>query len=64
VSKLVAWLKRMDLVEKIYELTKKFPRQEIYGLSSQMRRAAISVPSNIDNLTVSKLLKRVDRVAE
>jgi four helix bundle protein len=54
VSKLVAWLKRMDLVEKIYELTKKFPRQEIYGLSSQMRRAAISVPSNIAEEAVDR----------
>jgi len=46
-KKLIAWQRRMDLVEKIYELTKKFPREELYGLSSQMRRAAISVPSNI-----------------
>jgi four helix bundle protein len=46
-QKLVAWLKSMDLVEKIYTLTKGFPREELYGLSSQMRRAAISAPSNI-----------------
>jgi four helix bundle protein len=46
-KKLVAWQKSMDLVEEIYDSTKKFPREEIYGLTSQLRRAAISVPSNI-----------------
>jgi|SRR5438132_11556353 len=46
-KKLVAWAKGMDLVEKIYELTRSFPREEIYGLTSQLRRAAVSVPSNI-----------------
>jgi four helix bundle protein len=46
-KKLVAWKKSMDLVEEIYELTKTFPREEIYGLTSQLRRAAISVSSNI-----------------
>jgi four helix bundle protein len=37
----------MELVNAIYRLTKTFPGDEIYGLSSQMRRAAVSVPSNI-----------------
>ena len=46
-KKLIAWQKSMDLVEKIYELAKKLPRDEIYGLTSQLRRAAVSVPSNI-----------------
>lgn len=46
-KKLVAWRKSMDLVERIYEVTKHFPKEEIYCLTSQMRRAAISVPSNI-----------------
>src|SRR6266404_3749958 len=45
--KLVAWSKSMDLVERIYEVTRTFPREEIYGLTSQLRRAAVSVPSNI-----------------
>ena len=46
-KKLVAWQKSMDLVERIYELSKRFPREEVYGLTSQLRRAAVSVPSNI-----------------
>ena len=46
-KKLVAWRKSMDLVEKIYALSKRFPRDEVYGLTSQLRRAAVSVPSNI-----------------
>jgi four helix bundle protein len=46
-KRLLAWQKSMELVVLIYDLTKKFPKEEIYGLTSQMRRAAISVPSNI-----------------
>src|SRR5438270_7916172 len=46
-KKLVAWQKSMDLVEKVYEISRKLPREEIYGLTSQLRRAAVSVPSNI-----------------
>ena len=41
------WKKSMDLVELVYELTSKFPNDERFGLTSQMRRAAISIPSNI-----------------
>jgi four helix bundle protein len=37
----------MDLTTQIYAITAEFPRHEIYGLSSQLRRAAVSVPSNI-----------------
>jgi four helix bundle protein len=37
----------MDLAVKIYELCKSFPKEETYGLSSQMKRAAVSIPSNI-----------------
>ncbi|MFH4964285.1 four helix bundle protein [Gaetbulibacter sp. M235] len=41
------WKKGMDLVEAIYAFTKGFPDEERYGLTSQMRRASISIPSNI-----------------
>ncbi len=41
------WQGSIELVKEIYTLTDKFPKQEIYGLSSQMRRSAISIPSNI-----------------
>ncbi len=44
---LIVWQKSMDLVVALYELTENFPKEEIYGLTSQMRRAAISIPSNI-----------------
>ena len=44
---LIAWQKGMDLVLEIYAVTKAFPREEIYGLTSQLRRAAVSIPSNI-----------------
>ncbi len=46
-EKLEVWKKSRDLVKKIYELTRTFPKEEKYGLVSQMRRAAISVSSNI-----------------
>jgi four helix bundle protein len=41
------WKKSIQLVKKIYELTDKFPKVEMYGLSNQMRRASVSVPSNV-----------------
>jgi len=44
---LLVWQRSMDLVEKVYHLTGGFPPSEQWGLVSQMRRAAISVPSNI-----------------
>jgi four helix bundle protein len=46
-KKLIAWRKSMDLVEKVYDNTREFPQEEIYGLNCQIRRAAISAPSNI-----------------
>ena len=46
-KRLIAWQKSIDLVVLIYDLTKRFPKEELYGLTSQLRRAAVSVPSNI-----------------
>lgn len=46
-EKLLVWQKSMVLVTDIYQITQKFPKEEMYGLTSQLRRAAVSVPSNI-----------------
>ena len=46
-SDLIAWQKAMMLAEVVYETTQRLPREERYGLTSQMRRAAVSIPSNI-----------------
>ncbi len=46
-KKLVVWQKSVELVEKVYIATKKLPREEVYNLTSQIRRAALSIPSNI-----------------
>ena len=44
---LIVWQKAMDLVEEIYRIVKLLPDEEIYALSAQMRRAVVSIPSNI-----------------
>mgnify|MGYP003949185719 CR=1 FL=1 len=44
---LIAWQKAMHLVRDIYRSTEQFPTHELYGLSGQLRRAAVSVPSNL-----------------
>ncbi len=44
---LIGWQKAMDLVTEMYRLTKKLPKEEMFGLTSQLRRAAVSIPSNI-----------------
>jgi len=44
---LIAWKKSMGFVSEVYRATQAFPRHELYGLTSQLRRAAVSVPSNI-----------------
>jgi len=41
------WNAGIKLVKEIYKLTEKFPKEELYGLSAQMRRSAVSVPSNV-----------------
>ena len=44
----------MDIVEAIYRITNGFPKEELYGLTSQMRRAAVSIPSNISEGAVGR----------
>ncbi|HJT24614.1 MAG TPA: four helix bundle protein, partial [bacterium] len=46
-EKLMVWQKSMRLVSEIYRVSQKFPKEETYGLISQVRRSAVSVPSNI-----------------
>ena len=44
---LIVWQKAMELVDEVYRLSKELPSEELYALSAQMRRAAVSIPSNI-----------------
>jgi four helix bundle protein len=44
---LIVWQKAMNLVENIYRASRKFPKDELYALTNQIRRAAVSIPSNI-----------------
>jgi four helix bundle protein len=44
---LIVWQRAIELVISVYELTDQFPKEEIYGLTSQMRRSSVSIPSNI-----------------
>jgi four helix bundle protein len=44
---LIVWKEAMDIAEQVYSLTRSFPREEAFGLTSQMRRSAVSIPSNI-----------------
>jgi len=46
-QKLEAWIKAIELVVDVYKRTEHFPREERYGLTSQIRRAAVSIPANI-----------------
>lgn len=46
-SKLIVWQRAHELVLRIYDITKSFPKDEQFGLTSQIRRAAVSIPSNI-----------------
>jgi four helix bundle protein len=61
------WKESIELVVKIYNVTKSFPKEEVYGLTSQMRRAAVSVPANISEGSArnySKELIRFLRIAQ
>ena len=47
LENLRVWQESMDLVVEVYTITKQFPKEELYALTSQMRRSALSIPSNI-----------------
>ena len=44
---LTVWQRSMTLVEEIYRVTRRFPREELFGLTAQIRKASVSIPSNI-----------------
>ena len=46
-KQLLIWQKSMNLVTEIYQVTNSFPKEEVYGITSQIRRSSISIPSNI-----------------
>ena len=46
-KELLIWQQAMDIVDDIYAITREFPKEELFGLSLQMRKSAISIPSNI-----------------
>ena len=46
-KELIVWQKAMDLTVEVYRLTKTMPKDELYGLTNQLRRTAVSIPSNI-----------------
>ena len=46
-KELMVWQKAMDLTTEVYRLTRKLPNEELYGLTNQLRRAVVSIPSNI-----------------
>ncbi|MBK3515933.1 four helix bundle protein [Carboxylicivirga marina] len=63
-KELQIWQKGRALVKDIYQLTSKFPKSELYGLVSQMRRASISIPSNIAEGSGRKTSKEFSRFLE
>ncbi len=56
-EKLVVWQKAMDFSQRVYDATRDFPRDEVYGLTSQFRRAATSIPLNIAEGSACKTRK-------
>lgn len=56
-KELTVWQKAMELVKEVYRLVKKLPKEETYALSDQMRRAAVSIPSNIAEGNAGNLKK-------
>lgn len=60
-KKLIVWQKSIELTKEIYVITEGFPKSELFGLVSQMRRAAISIPSNIAEGSKRKTKKDFQR---
>jgi four helix bundle protein len=56
-KELKVWQRSIELVKEIYKITEGFPKKEVYGLSIQMRRATVSIPSNIAEGYTRKNLK-------
>ena len=56
---LIVWQKAMDLVVSVYAATENFPKTEVYGLTSQIRRCATSIPANIAEGQGRRLSRRV-----
>ncbi len=63
-EKLIVWQKSINLAKQIYSATSKFPKDEIYGLSSQIRRAVVSISSNIAEGYVKSSSKEQVRFSE
>jgi four helix bundle protein len=63
-KKLNVWQNSHSLTLKIYEATKSFPKEELFGLTSQMRRAAVSIPSNLAEGTSRRSAKEFSRFIE
>jgi len=59
---LVVWQQAMDLADLVYDITERFPREERWGLTFQMRKAAVSVPSNIAEGTRHRTAGYINRV--
>jgi four helix bundle protein len=59
---LIVWQKSIALVTEVYKLTEQFPPSEIYGLTSQMRRCVVSIPSNIAEGSKRNTKKRFQSV--
>ena len=63
-EKLNVWQNSIDFVKMIYQITDNFPKTEVYGITSQLRRAVVSIPSNIAEGSTKKTLKDQARFTE
>jgi four helix bundle protein len=54
------WKRSVKLTEGLYKITDSFPKEEMYGLSSQIKRAGVSIPSNISKVLLACIIKNID----